>query len=90
MAPNVDTEDNPSDLPWDELATLWRRKGTQCGPGSEEIIAVATLREIVRLAALMRPSARNGLRIVLPDRNCWPYGYFGKQQLSKLIELEAR
>lgn len=90
MASNVDTEDNAFDLPWDELATLWRRKGKQCGPGSEEIIAVATLREIVRLAALMRPSARNALRIVLPDRNCWPYGYFGKQQLSKLIEFEAR
>jgi hypothetical protein len=54
------------------------------------MLAVATLREIVRLAAVMRPSARNGLRIVLPERDCWPYGYFGKQQLAKLIELEAR
>lgn len=90
MAPNLDTEDKDFDAPWDELATLWRRKGRQRGPGSEEMLAVATLREIVRLAAMMGPSARNDLRIVLPDRNCWPYGYFGKQQLARLIALEAR
>lgn len=90
MEPDVDTADEDSDAPWGELATLWRRNRTQRGPGSEEMLAVATLREIVRLAAVMRPSARNGLRIVLPDRDCWPYGYFGKQQLAKLIELEAR
>ena len=66
------------------------RNGKQRGPGSEEMLAVATLREIVRLAAMMRPSERNGLRIVLPDRDCWPYGYFGKQQLAGLIQLEAR
>ena len=90
MAPDVGIKDNVSDVPWDELATLWRRKGKQCGPGSEEALAVATLREIVRLAAMMRPSERNGLRIVLPDRKAWPYGYFGKQQLTNLIKLEAR
>jgi len=89
MALNVDTEGGAFEVPWDELATLWRRKGKQCGPGSEEMLSVATLREIVRLAASMRPSARNSLRIVLPDRNVWPYGYFGKQQLANLIELEA-
>lgn len=90
MAPNVDTMDEDFDAPWDELATLWRRKGRQRGPCSEEMLAVATLREIVRLAAMMGPSAGNDLRIVLPDRNCWPYGYFGKQQLARLIALEAR
>lgn len=90
MAPHVGIKDNVFDVPWDELATLWRRKGKQCGPGSEEVLAVATLREIVRLAAMMTPSGRNDLRIVLPDRKAWPYGYFGKQQLAKLIKLEAR
>jgi len=90
MALNVDTADDVFDKPWDELATLWRRNGKQSGPGSEEMLAVATLREIVRIAAIMTPSARNGLRIVLPDRDRWPYGYFGKQQLATLIELEAR
>lgn len=78
------------EVPWGELATLWRHKGRQCGPGSQKMLAVATLREIVRLMALMSPLERNGLRIVLPDRNCWPYGYFGKLQLGKLIEAEAR
>ena len=77
------------DVPWGELATLWRRKGPQRGPGGEEMLAVATLREIVRLAASTSLSARKGLWIVLPERSCWPYGYFGKQQLGKLIELEA-
>lgn len=77
------------DVPWDELATLWRRKGRQSGPGGEEVLAIATLREIVRVTARMTPSARNSLWIVLPDRNCWPYGYFGKQQLGDLINLEA-
>lgn len=77
------------DVPWDELATLWRRKGPQRGPGGEEMLAVATLREIVRLAASTSFSVRKGLRIVLPERSCWPYGYFGKQQLGRLIELEA-
>ena len=90
MAPDVGIKDNVSDVPWDELATLWRRKGKQSGPGGEEVLAVATLREVVRFAAMMRPSARNGLRIVLPDRKAWPYGYFGKQQLANLIKLEAR
>ena len=90
MAPNVDTADEDLDALWGELATLWRRNGKQRGPGSEEMLAVATLREIVRLAAMMRPSEQNGLRIVLPDRDCWPYGYFGKQQLARLIQLEAR
>jgi hypothetical protein len=77
------------DVPWGELATLWRRKGPQRGPGDEELLAVATLREIVRLAASTSLSVRKCLRIVLPERSCWPYGYFGKQQLGKLIQLEA-
>ena len=90
MAPDVGIKDNVFDVPWDELATLWRRKGKQCGPGGDEVLAVATLREIVRLAAMITPSARNDLRIVLPDRKAWPYGYFGKQQLARLIKLDAR
>jgi len=90
MAPCIDAETDVLTVPWDELATLWRHKAYQCGPGSQEMLAVATLREIVRLVALMRPSARKSLRIVLPDRRDWPYGYFGKQQIAKLIELESR
>lgn len=84
------TEDDALVVPWDDLATLWRRKGRQCGPGSEEMLAVGSLSEIVLLVTSMKPSALNSLRIVLPDRNCWPFGFFGKQQITKLIELEAR
>lgn len=76
-------------VPWAELATLWRRKGRQVGLGSEEMLAVATLREVVCIAASVSLPARNRLRIVLPDRNCWPYGYCGKQQLARLIELST-
>lgn len=88
MMPYRDVGNNNNVVPWGECATLWRLKGRQCDPGDEEMIAAATLREIVRLAASMKPSARNGLRINLPDRDSWPYGYFGKQQLGKLIKLE--
>jgi len=90
MALSLPTEDDVFDVPWDDLATLWRRKGRQCGPGSQEMLAVGSLREIVLLVASKKPSARNGLRIVLPDRTCWPFGFFGKQQLTNLIELKAR
>ncbi|MEG8025070.1 hypothetical protein QP162_12725 [Sphingomonas aurantiaca] len=90
MALSPHTEDNVFDVPWDALATLWRRKGRQCGPGSRELLAVGSLREIVLLVASMKPSAQNSLRVVLPDQNCWPFGFFGKQQLNNLIELEAR
>lgn len=89
MTPNEHVEREVFDVPWNELATLWRRKGKQRGPGSEEMLSVATLREIVRLVASFSPPARNSLRIALPERSCWPYGYFGKQQLATLIELEA-
>lgn len=90
MALSPHSEDNVFDVPWDALATLWRRNGKQCGSGSQEMLAVGSLREIVLLVASTKPSARNSLRIVLPDRNCWPFGFFGKQQLTNLIELEAR
>lgn len=67
MAPNVDIENDCFHVPWDELATLWRHKGNRYGPGSQGTLAAATLREIVRFAALMRPSAQNSFRIALPN-----------------------
>lgn len=82
-------EKNQYFVPWAELATLWRRKGRKIGPGSEEMLAVATLREIVCIAASLGLPARNRLRIVLPNRNCWSYGYYGKQQLARLIKLST-
>lgn len=90
MALSLHTEDDVFVVPWDDLATLWRRKGRQRGPGSEEMLAVGSLGEIVLLVTSMKPSARNSLRIVLSDRDCWPFGFFGKQQITKLIELEVR
>lgn len=88
MMPHLNPADRKNDVPWGECASLWRVNSKQRGPGSEEMLAVATLREIVRLAATMNVLALHRLRIVLPDRNCWPYGYFGKQQLRKLIALD--
>ena len=51
-------EKNQYFVPWAELATLWLRKGRHVGPGSEEMLAVATLREIVCIAASMNLPAR--------------------------------
>lgn len=75
-------------IPWDDRALLWQRRASRKDRNEEDLLCTDTLRQAVRLIATLRPKDRNRLRIDLPDRTVWPFGFFGRLRLTKLIQQE--
>lgn len=75
-------------IPWDDHALLWRRRAPRYYRNEEDLLCTDTLRQVVRVMAKLQPTDRNRLRIDLPDRKVWPFGFFGRIRLTKLIEQE--
>lgn len=75
-------------IPWDDRALLWRRRASRKYRNEEDLLCTDTLRHAVRLIATLRPTDLNRFRIDLPDRTVWPFGFFGRLRLTKLIEQE--
>lgn len=76
-------------IPWKEHATLVRVAGADQTDGQSEILFEGPLFSLVQKVQQMKPIARRGLRLSMPDRQVRPFG-FQDEALTALIEQIPR